>query len=362
MQNIITTPKIVDRGGDLSKRWFVDYYIDDNGKKKRVQLYGNINKFLTSKERYNAANLLVSGIIADTKTQAKSNNRLHLLCAMGRFLVAKKPYWRKKTYRGYKSQLRTFWKWCNEKWDASGTFGKYDADSFCKFLKENRSNMTYNNYLLHLGAFFKTQLNYNPFEHFPQLVDDSEPFLFYNSYQKTKLIDYIKDNNSQLFLAVQFIYYCFIRPGEELRGLKIKDISLDERKIRIRSALAKNHTFQYVTIPTPFYHYLKEINIQSYPSDYYVIAKGGKPGTVQVAVNYLSKVHQRYVRACNLDDGLQKLYSWKHTGIKALIDAGVGLPYIQQQCRHHSLDMLQKYVRKIGAYDTTMIQDRFPTI
>jgi integrase len=58
-------------------------------------------------------------------------------------------------------------------------------------------------------------------------------------------------NDPQLWLAVQFQYYCALRPGRELRLLKIKDIDFARGLVTVRRAQAKTKSLDMV-IPGNF--------------------------------------------------------------------------------------------------------------
>ena len=42
------------------------------------------------------------------------------------------------------------------------------------------------------------------------------------------------------------------------------------------------------------------------------------------------------------------LYSWKHSGVVAAYNAGVDIKTIQNQCRHHSLEQTDVYLKSLG--------------
>jgi hypothetical protein len=57
-EKLIKLPVVYDAGGDVSKKWFIEFYIKNpkNGKFERQRIYRGINKFHTLKERKKAAN------------------------------------------------------------------------------------------------------------------------------------------------------------------------------------------------------------------------------------------------------------------------------------------------------------------
>jgi integrase len=55
-----------------------------------------------------------------------------------------------------------------------------------------------------------------------------------------------------------------------------------------------------------------------------------------------------------------QLYSWKHTGAIACVKAGISLKELQLQLRHHSLDMVDRYLRQLGVADLAQLKANFP--
>ena len=60
-------PQLYNAGGDLSKNWFVYYYL--NG--KRIRVYGRINRITTKKGRNRVAQELIDEIIKKQKLAFK---------------------------------------------------------------------------------------------------------------------------------------------------------------------------------------------------------------------------------------------------------------------------------------------------
>ena len=58
--------------------------------------------------------------------------------------------------------------------------------------------------------------------------------------------DAISKDDPQLWLACQIQYYCAIRPGTELRLMKLKWIDFDKATFRIPNIEAKNNQTEIV--------------------------------------------------------------------------------------------------------------------
>ena len=89
----------------------------------------------------------------------------------------------------------------------------------------------------------------NPFKdikHFSGVCTPARP---YQKHEIEILKNYISVHDPQLWLFIQFIIYCLIRPNSELRLLQIHHIDFENSIILIPADIAKNKKSQWVTIP-----------------------------------------------------------------------------------------------------------------
>jgi integrase len=63
------------------------------------------------------------------------------------------------------------------------------------------------------------------------------------------LIKLIEKEDPLLFMAICFIYYAAIRPGTELRLMKLKQINFNSATITVYNFLSKNGRTEVVDIP-----------------------------------------------------------------------------------------------------------------
>jgi L-asparaginase II len=54
--------------------------------------------------------------------------------------------------------------------------------------------------------------------------------------------------------------------------------------------------------------------------------------------------------------------SWKHTGVIAASQSGINMKDLQMQLRHHSLDMVNEYLKQLGVIDSVALRENFPTL
>ncbi|MFV0332256.1 MAG: DNA adenine methylase, partial [Dysgonomonas sp.] len=89
------------------------------------------------------------------------------------------------------------------------------------------------------------------------------------------LLNHIKKNDEQLYLFCSMIFYCAIRPGTELRLLKIKDINFFTNTITIRGENAKTEE-GIVNIPPKLQRILRTMKITTYNRESKVYSRGGE--------------------------------------------------------------------------------------
>lgn len=73
----------------------------------------------------------------------------------------------------------------------------------------------------------------------------------------------------------------------------------------------------------------------------------------------------RYFKKQLLASGIQghySFYSLKHTGVVRAVKAGVNIKEIQLQLRHHSLDMVNEYLKNLGVFDLEDIELKLPAL
>lgn len=121
-------------------------------------------------------------------------------------------------------------------------------------------------------------------------------------------------------------------------------IDLEERKIFIPSSISKNGKDGYVSIPESFYKILKKSKeFNSGERWVFEAREGGKPYSKNVMADRFRKL----IKELKLGKDYT-LYSWKHSGVVAAYHAGVDIKSIQNQCRHHSLEQTDIYLKSLG--------------
>ena len=342
-------PRIFTGNNSLSTRWFV-HYKDEKGHRKRK--YGNINTFHTIEERMLAAQKIVSelnyldAISSASRLEKKILNQLRL----------REATWRKKTYQCKRSKLKIFFDWIRGKEWTKEVVNEFFFDYLTNERKIKES--TYNDYVRHIRNALTWCKKEGLMEEIKKRKAFCVPAQYFTESQRTFLIGVLKKEKPDLWFAVQFVYYCFIRPRSELTFLKVGDIILEDRRILIPAKVAKNGKQEYVAIPDAFFPIVERKVAGRNPNEY--LFPGRWDG--KIGLNTYGKQHRLLLQKLGFDSDRYKLYSWKHTGAVAAVRAGINLKDLQIQLRHHSLDQVDAYLRQLGVADLGNLQKKFPSI
>jgi integrase len=179
-----------------------------------------------------------------------------------------------------------------------------------------------------------------------------------------KLMRVLDVHDPQLALACRFEYYCGLRPGKEIRLMRIYDLDLRDGvgKVRISYETAKTNRTRNVVIPDVFLDYLlKTWKLNDYPDNYYVFGKNGVPAPECVGKNSLRFRFNKFREQLKLPTE-NKLYSMKHTGAVTIAEQGVALINIRDHLGHTSVSTTEHYLRRHGFNESKIIRHNFPPI
>ncbi|HTN17203.1 MAG TPA: site-specific integrase [Chitinophagaceae bacterium] len=348
------TPILRTYKEDISKRWRVEYWSPThNGQRaERVVLYGNINKGKTAAERHRIAKELISGLGLGEARREKN--------ILEKVIEINSIHWRKKTVSTYNTVSSIF-----QKFLGSTTPEQATLETINKFLlwlhRQQKGGNTIEKYrklLYTLYAYAQSQklCTDNPVQLVKRQKAQHTSLQFFSDQQ----IDAFKGANidEQLWLGIRLLFYCFIRPGEQ-RLLKISDINLEYGFIELRAEISKNRKTQKVSIP---YTFLQELQfLRDYPNDFYILSKSGRPGQVPVSTKWLNNEHAKVLDTLKIR-GRYAFYSWKHTGAVKAVRNGINLKDLQMQLRHHSLDMVNEYLKNLGVMMSEDLRTKYPVL
>jgi len=287
---------------------------------------------------------------------------------MSLFLAARENELRLKTFQTYQSKLRIFANWLDNK-----GYGNYDVSAldekivrqFFDFLNEqDRDKLTVLKYKQMLSTFWKHLLKLqkvvvNPVLNIvppPKRKDEAARPI--NAIDLKLLLAAIEKNDPQLYLVCMFEYYSALRPGQEIRFLRVNDLDIYNNVITVTDANSKT-VRRTVDMPRQLSALIVEYRINSYDREFYVFGKFGKPGPVAVGSNTFRNRFNAIRDKLGLPK-TYKLYSLKHTGMGRLLEAGLTLEEIRDHAGHRSIESTEHYIKKHFGNRNRRIIDSFP--
>ncbi|MEM9836161.1 MAG: site-specific integrase [Bacteroidota bacterium] len=333
--------KVYDANGALDKKWFVYWYEG----KVRKRKYGDINSANTVKERRKLAQKLRDRLKKERRRRT-TQTELAIMAAVEQLSAQ----WTKKTKQDYKSKYNTLLEYLSGR-EASTEL----IVEFFIHLRKSRSATTVNKYRTVLQMLFKQIGVDYLFDDIPVLKAVKTPKRYFQSHQMRRLGQDIQENDAELWLFIQFMFYCFLRP-KEIRLLTIGDIDFDDLSIYVAGGISKNDKSQAVMIPDVFVPAIEEL-MERDPKDF--IFKGKRQE--MLGRNTMYERFRAFLRVHGFNSDYS-LYSVRHTGAVAAVKAGASLKELQLQFRHHSLDQTDQYLRQLGVRDIVTLRKLHPHI
>lgn len=168
---------------------------------------------------------------------------------------------------------------------------------------------------------------------------------------------YLGSEDRHFLLLCMMIYYGMFRPNE-LRGMKVGDIDLQSKVAYISYLNSKNKKNAYVQLNDNIISLMEELEISSYPGDFYLFGNDFTPSLIQSTDGKYAK-KWKAVRDELGWSSAYKLYSLKHSGIRDLT-AVEGIRSASMQARHCDEKMTNRYIRTLppcqvaGAFEGNM--------
>ena len=283
------------------------------------------------------------------------------------FLSDRKVAVSKHTYNGYSSKLKIISAWLKAN---NVTITAFDDKSIAKLfnylvLERGSDRTTCKNYKIALGMLFDFALKWGYVAEkplfnlitYPEKKEDKGATVISQS-DLSKLLKTMEKSKRQLHLAFMTEYYCALRPGSEIRLMRVKEVDLVAGVFRIPPDRAKSRRKEIVTMPEQLIALYKPY-IEHTCKDFYVFGKGGKPGKVPWSESTLRNQFNRYRDKLKLPK-TYKLYSGKCTGLTRLAESGIPIHNVMDHARHTSLSVTQRYLKRHGGLVDERIKYSFP--
>ena len=359
--------KLYDFNGDISKKWEVAFYVWDLGNKKFVRKKDySINKERTVEGRLEAANKLMSTIKSVLKkgacipAQNTKNNILSIEEALMKAYELKSLSYSHRSKESIKPILQKFITFLGEERAAQNveTLKRLDILNFRLHLCQKTprlSNKTINAYCGYVtslvGAMVElTLLETNPFLGMRSLKElKTKRNRGLNEEEAVELKIALMQHRYSLWLYVQFVFYCWLRP-REISLLRCNNFDMKKGVIYVRANDTKGKKDDIIHIPSKFLEVLKPLKIDKRDPNLFIFSKSNKEdmfGEEGFDETRFTKMHKGICRKLGFDEDIT-LYSWKREGVKAAFESGANLNDIREHGRWTSFKELLTYLRNSG--------------
>lgn len=355
------------------KESYVDFFFYDplsNSMRRKKYMLG---RFSSKRERDTMAAILISNLVEKlkkgwnpfattiiTRPQTSFSEVLQKYEDYT-FSAEEKKILKHKTsvdYRSRLKQLRIYLKETDVKIQFVYQFDKAFVIDFLDYLilDKDVSAKTRNNYRTWLSTFAtwlkdRQFIENNFIEEIHLLKEDDKKRDPIPQKELRRLREYGLKHNPAFYLACMMEYYCFIRP-DELRYVKIGDISIKDQTVFVHPEFSKNRKGQYVALNDKILKLMLDQKVFEYPSQHYLISRDLTPGPEQSYINQYRYEWSKVRKALGWPKTYQ-FYSLKDSGIRDLANAE-GIVTARDQARHSDVSVTNKYLKNTRyAHDET---------
>lgn len=348
---------------DITKRWYVEYYIVCSETKKRIRKreYGYVNKEKDPVKRLQLLIDLKDQVIGNVEfdkvklIEPNISERNSITYFLNDYMDKKRKVLEDETIRTYLRVLKSFHKFLiknNISTLPPVRITQYHVQLYHDQLCGKVCNRTVNNYKETLKSFFtflikkhKNILYINPCDTLDKLPNKSESHVAYTKTEAEAISEYLLKHDKQFLDYCRCVGLGFLR-CKETRRLQVKHIDFDRKAIVLTAKNAK--TGERVTKPMldVFYDHLIKMNLKNLPPDYYIFTSSGIPGPKIAYEGYFKKKFKAVKDHFNLSNK-HTVYSFRHTFVCELLDSGASWHEIMKYTGHTTFAAFEKYARSI---------------
>ena len=347
------------------KSWYVDFFAWDPVSERMKRKKYMLDRCKTVSERRTMASLLITSItqrlMKGWNPFVSSDSTRHLT-AFGDVLGKYRDYissmeakgtLKQKTAYDYLSRvgtLETYISECHVRISFAYQFDRGFVVDFLDYLIMDKdvSATTRNNYrtwLSTVGTWMveRKYISRNPVEDVHMLREKEKKREPLASTALARMREYLYKNNRHFLLACMMEYYTFIRP-DEMRHLRIGDVSLSRKEVTVPAEVSKNRKERTVGLNQKVILLMIELNVFDAPSQYYIFGEGLKPGPEMTYLNHFRMEWRKVRTALRWPDSYQ-FYSLKDSGIRDLANAQ-GVVVARDQAGHYDVSVTNRYLKR----------------
>jgi len=380
-----------NKQNNLSSPWYVEYQVWSFDEKKLIRRRKILNqKTITERER--AASSLIAVInkklmsgailgkvpevvqnqeikqetkppVTEPKAAQNTGDYISIESAIVQFIAQKQRTVRKSTMESYSAHVKgKFFRFCQEKGILKKPIREFSASLANEYLDNLSMNPNYSNRVVNnsrgavttLFAFVIDRAEkkwVNPFKSTKKLATLKQKHTAFTDNQVAEMIAAMQtDEYRHLYLFVSFMFYCFLRPHEEVRNIRVRDIDINKRAILLHAVHAKNAKTEHVRIPDAFLEIIQDSGVLAYPDHFYLFGNKNQPADKPASKHFMYRRHSQVLQLCGLTGQNIDLYSWKHTGVCALFRATQNVEIIREQARFADMNTCMHYLRDLGLF------------
>lgn len=161
------------------------------------------------------------------------------------------------------------------------------------------------------------------------------------------VLEYFKNNHSDLYLCSLLMYGCFLRPHEEVRNLKRNNFSPDLKVLSLDGFSNKSRKIRVIPVPKYVRELLLQREIHTLPNQQHLFTVRNKVCNE----DYFSTAWKRIKKellADNIIDQYHTLYSIRHTAAINVFNKTQDLAKLSQLMGHADVHVTTTYLRSLG--------------
>lgn len=346
------------------KQWYVDFFAFDPARDCLRRKKYMLDHYKSERDRRNMAAILMHNLFEKLKvgwnpftTARRTRQFTEFAVVLQRYhdftvSAEQKNVLKKKTAIDYRSRLKQFQLYLQETGASIKFVYQFDRAFAIDFLDylildKDVSSKTRNNYRTWLSTFAswlveRQYIDTNPIENIHMLREDEKYRDPIPAPDLVRLREYTMKYNPPFYLACMMEYYCFIRP-DELRYIRVGDISVSDQTVFIHPEFAKNRKGQTVALNSAVLKIMIGQNVFDHPSSQFLFGHNLYPSDEQIYVNQFRKEWAKVRAALHFPMSYQ-FYSLKDSGIRDLANAE-GIVVARDQARHSDVSVTNKYLK-----------------
>ena len=241
----------------------------------------------------------------------------------------------------------------------------YIISDFMDYVYNERkvSGTTYNNYVKMGRAIFawmvdKYYIAKNEFANVKLKKKEQKSRIVIDVKTRGEIKNYLEQNNPNYLIICKLVYNTLLRP-KEIRMLRISDVLLEQKTVRVRSEVAKNQKERIVPLTQELVDDFMRIGVDKAMADHYLFSEKLCPGKNKISDAYMRKYWDKMRKRLKLSENMV-LYSLRDSGMTDMIKNGIDPLSVQQLADHHSLEMTTIYTKHIDPNLQKLIYENSP--